>query len=405
MFVVIFIYYLLLFWYVCILLLSVISSFFTIGSIFSDGWIEANRSYRDTLELQHFNGIEGLIPTGKHEPAIGHVFRPFQLHQLTWCDKCGEFIWGVYKQALRCQICRYTCHYKCRSLVTLDCAYASETTSSSIPTEITYLHPSDCSDANGFAGSSQNVSIALLTAAADFQDENGVSFHGFVRLLINFSRPVNTVDCFNDSSTCYLVDDRVAEKTDQNGTTNSRGTLTSFYLPRNSVKLLHITSDTTTREMIVSLLNKFHIADNPRKFALYERTGHCLSGSSSLKSLLISLAKLRRIPDDACPLRIALLWEGLPERNFVLQENETGEIIWESFEIPELQNFLQILDIEEKQYTERIKKYYQRYRYFLEMEIIERLGHSTVEQQWQGSLKWSSPFLTETGDIVMNCCT
>lgn len=32
----------------------------------------------------------------------GHDFQPYNLTYLTWCDLCGEFIWGLYKQSLRC---------------------------------------------------------------------------------------------------------------------------------------------------------------------------------------------------------------------------------------------------------------------------------------------------------------
>ncbi len=38
----------------------------------------------------------------------GHDFRPAQLmNMVTWCDKCGDLIWGFYKQCLRCS-CKYT---------------------------------------------------------------------------------------------------------------------------------------------------------------------------------------------------------------------------------------------------------------------------------------------------------
>lgn len=36
------------------------------------------------------------------EAAVGHDFQPYSYTHLTWCDLCGEFIWGVYKQSLRC---------------------------------------------------------------------------------------------------------------------------------------------------------------------------------------------------------------------------------------------------------------------------------------------------------------
>lgn len=47
---------------------------------------------------------------------------------------------------------------------------------------------------------------------------------------------------------------------------------TSFYLPCDCVKQLHISSLTTTREVIQGLLKKFMVLDNPRKFALYRQT-------------------------------------------------------------------------------------------------------------------------------------
>lgn len=39
----------------------------------------------------------------KPTPGRGHAFIPFQLRNPTWCDLCGEFIWGLYKQSVRCK--------------------------------------------------------------------------------------------------------------------------------------------------------------------------------------------------------------------------------------------------------------------------------------------------------------
>lgn len=47
---------------------------------------------------------------------------------------------------------------------------------------------------------------------------------------------------------------------------------TSFYLPKDTAKHLHISSQTQAREVIEALLNKFTVVDNPAKFALFERT-------------------------------------------------------------------------------------------------------------------------------------
>lgn len=47
---------------------------------------------------------------------------------------------------------------------------------------------------------------------------------------------------------------------------------TSFYLPKDASKHLHISSRTPAREVIEALLKKFTVVDNPGKFALFERS-------------------------------------------------------------------------------------------------------------------------------------
>ena len=38
-----------------------------------------------------------------------------------------------------------------------------------------------------------------------------------------------------------------------------------------AMKALHLTSDTTAEQVVQALLNKYSIADNPMKFALFEK--------------------------------------------------------------------------------------------------------------------------------------
>ncbi|KAJ4924560.1 hypothetical protein JOQ06_003515 [Pogonophryne albipinna] len=45
----------------------------------------------------------------------------------------------------------------------------------------------------------------------------------------------------------------------------------AFYLPRGVTNTLHISSNNTVRQVIVALLSKFTVQDNPAKYALYKR--------------------------------------------------------------------------------------------------------------------------------------
>lgn len=55
---------------------------------------------------------------------------------------------------------------------------------------------------------------------------------------------------------------------------------TSFYLPRGTVKHLHVLSHTRASEVISALLRKFTVVDDPRKFALFERSEKDEQGSA-----------------------------------------------------------------------------------------------------------------------------
>ncbi|KAG7282905.1 hypothetical protein CRUP_018405 [Coryphaenoides rupestris] len=67
-------------------------------------------------------------PRLKEELGEGHNFQPCSNAQPTWCDLCGDFIWGLYKQSLRCANCRFTCHYRCRTHIQLDCSWDKSAT-------------------------------------------------------------------------------------------------------------------------------------------------------------------------------------------------------------------------------------------------------------------------------------
>ncbi|XP_044204407.1 ras association domain-containing protein 1-like isoform X2 [Thunnus albacares] len=137
---------------------------------------------------------------------------------------------------------------------------------------------------------------------------------------------------------------------------------TSFYLPKDASKHLHISSRTSAREVIEALLKKFTVVDNPGKFALFERSERH------------DQVYLRKLPDVEHPLRLRLN-AGPNEKvlSFVLKENETGEVNWHAFSMPELKNFLRILQREEE---EHVKQIVQRYT-LARIKMQEALAGST----------------------------
>ncbi|KAK5872609.1 hypothetical protein PBY51_013292 [Eleginops maclovinus] len=122
---------------------------------------------------------------------------------------------------------------------------------------------------------------------------------------------------------------------------------TSFYLPKDASKHLHISSRTSAREVIEALLKKFTVVDNPGKFALFERSERH------------DQVYVRKVSDNECPLRLRLC-AGPNEKilSFVLKENETGEVNWHAFSMPELKNFLRILQREEEEHVKQIVQRY-----------------------------------------------
>ncbi|KAI4904624.1 hypothetical protein NFI96_014606 [Prochilodus magdalenae] len=129
----------------------------------------------------------------------------------------------------------------------------------------------------------------------------------------------------------------------------------AFYLPPGSVNTLHISSSNTVRQVIEALLHKFTVADNPAKFALYKRFH---------REDHVSICKLA---EGEHPLLLRLLAGPNPDTlSFVLREQQTGEVMWEAFSIPELQNFLRFLEKEEQDQVHMITARYNTYREKLE---------------------------------------
>ncbi|WAR25221.1 RASF1-like protein [Mya arenaria] len=91
--------------------------------------------------------------------------------------------------------------------------------------------------------------------------------------------------------------------------------------------------------------------------------------------------RIRRVKDIESPLAICLSWEfeNIHNHRLVLQENETGEIDWEAFCVPELNNFLRVLDREQDEYMAQL-----RYKYkVMKRLILQRMKELRLETERQ----------------------
>ncbi|CAD5115288.1 DgyrCDS4281 [Dimorphilus gyrociliatus] len=187
---------------------------------------------------------------------------------------------------------------------------------------------------DSFNGNSYGLSMSI--------DENGHGYNGQIRIHLNLYRPVKMAVQCQDA----ILNNPESEDDEPNMCTVKTS---AFQIPQNSSQVIHIANTTNTNEAVRKFLEKFSIIDNPCKFSLYESVdkgeGH---------------ASIRRVLDDEYPLSICLGWsaQGLNTRSFVLRENDSNEIQWDAFSIPELQAFLKILQREEDELQERIKRKY-----------------------------------------------
>ncbi|NXF87700.1 RASF5 protein, partial [Eubucco bourcierii] len=262
--------------------------------------------------------------------------------------------------------CRYTCHQECRSLIQLDCRHPGQCQSQLSP-EGTLLPP--CSQNVTQTVAEEKPEPPTLQEIKEKIDkyntkvtncllmklnEDG-TYTGFIKVHLKLRRPV-TVPAGIRPQSIYdaLKEVNLADMTDKR---------TSFYLPLDAIKQLHISSTTTVSEVIQGLLKKFMVVDNPQKFALFkemQKDGQVL---------------LQKLPLTEYPLYLRLL--AGPDTNvlsFVLKENETGEVEWDAFSIPELQNFLMILDREEKDKIQQVQKKYEKFKQRLQQTLQEARG-------------------------------
>ncbi|XP_043572535.1 ras association domain-containing protein 5 isoform X1 [Chiloscyllium plagiosum] len=298
-------------------------------------------------------------PRVPEEKGEGHCFVRCSVY--TWCDYCGQQI-PLCNEAARCKNCNYTVHQECRSFIKLDCQRGKQLSAEKISPANTMVQ----SESENVATKEEEEKPKVLSAKEikqKIEEYNGKAksclgmrlnqdgtYTGFIKVHLKLRRPV-TVPAGIRPQSIYDVLKEVnpAEITDKR---------TSFYLPLDAIKQLHISSVTTVNEVITSLLKKFMVIDNPQKFALFYQTK---------KDNDVHLQKLK---ENEHPLLIRLL--AGPDTNtssFALKENETGEVEWDAFSVPELQNFLMILEKEEKERIQQVQQKYTTFRQKLEQTL------------------------------------
>lgn len=298
------------------------------------------------------------------ERGEGHHFVELALRgDPGWCDLCGQ---EVLRQALRCANCKFTCHPECRSLIQLDCRQKEDPALDRHSPEST-LTPTFKQNVCKAVEETQHLpTIQEIKQKIDSYNsrekhclgmklsEDG-TYTGFIKVHLKLRRPVTVPAGIRPQS----IYDAIKE-VNPAATTDKR---TSFYLPLDAIKQLHISSTTTVSEVIQGLLKKFMVVDNPQKFALFKRMHK--DGQVLFQKLSIA----------DCPLYLRLLAGPDTEvLSFVLKENETGEVEWDAFSIPELQNFLTILEKEEQDKIHQLQKKYNKFRQKLEEALRESQG-------------------------------
>ncbi|XP_066559385.1 ras association domain-containing protein 5 [Amia ocellicauda] len=284
-------------------------------------------------------------PRVREERGEGHCFAPGSVSR-DWCDVCNRL---VHAEALKCKNCSYTCHLECKDLIQLDCNQQDrqlEDTPSPGRPGPTPQHKNAAKEEEEKPKELSKDEIrakiddynAKVSECVGMKLSEDGTYTGFIKVHLKLRRPVTVTGDGSDRKT-------------------------SFYLPLDAVKQLHISSTTMVSEVIQGLLRKFMVLDNPRKFALYRRTHR---DSQDL---------FQKLPVSDHPLLLRLLTGPDPEKlTFVLKENETGDVEWHAFSVPELQNFLTILEKEERDRIKQVQQKYEAYRERLKRALHESQG-------------------------------
>ncbi|XP_041709760.1 ras association domain-containing protein 3 isoform X1 [Coregonus clupeaformis] len=273
----------------------------------------------------------------RDERGEGHTF--YLGISGAWCDVCCEYILHF---SLMCSGCKYTCHPECRERVSLDC------------------HPSGPVAVDTPLSPFSQDHLNNNTPPVDVEQERELRTH------LSREEIRQKVELYNSSSKDHLkmtlnpsgvytgfikVQLELMRPITVREGRGGGGGEEVFYIPRGVTNTLHISSNNTVRQVIQALLTKFTVADNPAKYALYKRCR---------REEQVYVCKLS---EGEHPLFLRLLaGPNTDTFGFVLREQQTGEVMWDAFSIPELSNFLRMLEKEETDRVCSVTRRYDNYR-------------------------------------------
>ncbi|ESN93393.1 hypothetical protein HELRODRAFT_180922 [Helobdella robusta] len=340
---------------------------------------------KDEIELNQFTGIKAMVR------SHGHKFEYVIMNKATWCDKC---------------VCLYTCHITCKNMVTLKCPSLQinnliinvrkcklETALSLQPKlSVTSYDEEDNSINTSNACDSKNGSSIKITynKMLDFEEKvktfnesnkfglffrlMPTSMQGSIRVHMNLCRPITMLASTPPPS--LLCDDL----------SQSRAYKTSFHMPKDTSKLIYINDNTTAMEVVELLLKKFCIVESPKQFSLYQKT-----------IIHDDVHTMRKLNENDLPLVLCLHWfyqgaEALDSNKFILQETDAGDIKWDIFSTPELENFLCMLHREEKEHEERIRGKNKMMKLHIQRRLKEIIKENNLRANNSGSSGFISSF-------------
>ncbi|KAF0986843.1 hypothetical protein HZS_1682 [Henneguya salminicola] len=309
----------------------------------------------------------------ENKDAFNHQFSSFQ--RPSYCDQCQEFIWGLSKQsAYRCKKCKFTVHARCAKFIDVECSGPKQSSKAHIkPSVVLSLQNNSLwssktpneeqiydeetktlvKQLNDFNKTSQNTIF--------YMNEDKKTFSGTLRIQINIRRPITVPEGVTTLNNLVLLSP-TEPNNKSNPTTGLKRVRSIFYVPQGAFFSITTSSDILAPLVVEQIIKKYNIVCSPDKYCLFVQ--HHVENNT-----LIS-----RIKDNECPLINVLKW-GPNDTSHIIsfEENDSADIDWDNFQVPELKNFLQIINIYEKQHICQTEVLYEDYRNLIEV-LIKKLS-------------------------------